>query len=131
MFLFSFCLVFWFSFVFGGPGGGFGGPGGGFLSSSKSSGKATTETIKKKATTRATKTTTKTSPGLAPLPLTPLMLEADERQPGGFGEKSYRKSYTNIWRSKGGGTGAEGGIPCCTLPLSISGFLYKIFQNLR
>ena len=32
----------------GGPGGGFGGPGGGFLGSSKSSGKAITETTKKK-----------------------------------------------------------------------------------
>ena len=56
-----FCLVFLFSFVFGGPGGGFGGPGGGFLSSSKSSGKATTETTKKKATTRTTKTTPRTT----------------------------------------------------------------------
>ena len=63
--------------AFGGPGGGFGGPGGGFLCNSKSSGKATTETIKKKATTRTTKTTTKTSPGLATLPLTTLMLNAD------------------------------------------------------
>ena len=55
-----FCLVFvcfLFYLVFGGPGGGFGGPGGGFLVSSKSCGKATTETIKKKATTRTTKTT--------------------------------------------------------------------------
>ena len=42
--------------AFGGPGGGFGGPGGGFLGSSKSSGKATTETTKKKATTRTSKT---------------------------------------------------------------------------
>ena len=74
LFCFSFC------FVFGGPGGGFGGPGGGFLGSSKSSGKATTETIKKKATTRTTKTTTKTSPGLATLPLTTLMLNADTLQ---------------------------------------------------
>ena len=32
--------------MFGGPGDGFGDPGGGFLSSSKSSGKATTETTK-------------------------------------------------------------------------------------
>ena len=55
LFCFSFC------FVFGGPGGGFGGPGGGFLVSSKSSGKATTETIKKKATTRTTKTTPRTT----------------------------------------------------------------------
>ena len=55
LFCFSFC------FVFGGPGGGFGGPGGGFLGSSKSSGKATTETIKKKATTRTTKTTPRTT----------------------------------------------------------------------
>ena len=38
LFCFSFC------FAFGGPEGGFGGPGGGFLGSSKSSGKATTET---------------------------------------------------------------------------------------
>ena len=55
LFCFSFC------FVFGGPGGGFGGPGGGFLGSSKSSGKATTETIKKKAATRTTKTTPRTT----------------------------------------------------------------------
>ena len=38
---------------------------------------ATTETPKKKANTGSTKTTTKTSPGLAHLPLTSLMLEAD------------------------------------------------------
>ena len=75
-----FFVVLFFCFCFlllGGPGGGFGGPGGGCLCSSKSSGKATTETIKKKATTRTTKTTTKTSPGLAPLPLTTLLLNAD------------------------------------------------------
>ena len=51
--LFSFC------FVFGGPGGGLVGPGGGFLNSSKSNGKATTETVKKRATTRTTQTTTR------------------------------------------------------------------------
>ena len=50
---------FFSSFVFGGPGDGSGGPGGGFLSSSLSSGKATTETIKKKATTRTTENKTK------------------------------------------------------------------------
>ena len=50
---FSFSFVS-FCFVFGGPGSGFGGPGGGLLGSSKSSGKAITETIKKKATTRTT-----------------------------------------------------------------------------
>ena len=54
LFCFSFC------FVVGGPGGGFGGPGAGFLVRSKSSGKATTETTKKKAT----KTTTRTSKNL-------------------------------------------------------------------
>ena len=47
--------------AFGGPGGGLGGPGGGFVVSSKSSGKATTETIKKKATTRTTKTAPRTT----------------------------------------------------------------------
>ena len=55
-----FCFVFRF-FVFGGPGGGFGGPGGGFLGSSKSSGEAFTESIKKKATTRTTKTAPRTT----------------------------------------------------------------------
>ena len=44
--------------AFGGPGGGLGGPGGGCLCSS---GKATTETIRKTATTRTTKTTTRTT----------------------------------------------------------------------
>ena len=52
---FVFCFVF---LLLGGPGGDFGGPGGGCLCSSKSSGKATTETIRKTATTRTTKTTT-------------------------------------------------------------------------
>ena len=42
--------------MFGGPRGGFGVPDCGFLRSSKGSGKATTETIEKKATTRTTKT---------------------------------------------------------------------------
>ena len=56
--------------AFGGPGGGFGGLGGGFLGSSKSSGE---ETIKMKATTRATKT----SPGLATLPVTTIVLNAE------------------------------------------------------
>ena len=58
MFLVMFFVLFCssFGFVFGGPGSGFGGPGGGFLGSSESSGKATTENIKRKATTRATKT---------------------------------------------------------------------------
>ena len=50
------------------------------LSSSKSSGKATTETIKKKATTKTTKTITKTSPGLTPLPLTTLSLNAEQNE---------------------------------------------------
>ena len=49
------CFLFCFLF------GGFGGPGGGCLCSSKSSGKATTETIKKKVTTRTTKTTPRTT----------------------------------------------------------------------
>ena len=53
-----FCACFLFCFFgFGGPGGGFGG----FQVSSKSSGKATTGTTKKKATTRSTKTTPRTT----------------------------------------------------------------------
>ena len=54
----------------------FGGTGGGLLDSSESSGKVTTDTIKKTATARATKTATQTSPRLPPLPLTPPRLEA-------------------------------------------------------
>ena len=48
-------------FLLGGPGGGFGGPSGDCLCCSKSSGKATTETIRKTASTRTTKHTTVSS----------------------------------------------------------------------
>ena len=52
------------------------GPGGGLLLNSLSSDFATTSTTTWKVTTRATKTITKTSMGIAPHPLTRLMLEA-------------------------------------------------------